>query len=438
MSGMKLIICLLTLSLLAEVILCRQKLTEEFDNGYNCCPLEWLPVIESENGRFIPRTAIEAGFGRSRKLYFARSPSVSGSFGAIDDSVYGKLGFFTEGFAVPWESSLVLSNPHGCDISWWIREDISQHPPETSERLFPTRNSNFFARLKYYKDKEKKDLFEEKIGYKEFGRSDFYQIDLEYKKSSKVSNAAALELLYINCTSSLKKHLTSELFDIQYDLDELIRTEKEKTLATTEIINDSDFQQSTEVSLSAQTSSSLKMEHETHLNETTHMSWTIHGSASMNFAIGLFGQISGSVEGENSGDVCMSNFTKTGKVSVSSKQTVFKFKQPVTTKSKSKTKLSIVMTPIEGTLPFAARYRIVPSTAKDAWDNKKIISALQRSGFEDWSIVSEIDGTLVVEYKGKISVEAGVNTRIVIESKPLERPTTSTTSSDRSNYSTEL
>lgn len=393
----------------------------DFDNGQNCCPLEWLPVIESSNSRFIPRTAIEAGFGRSRKLYFVKTNQIIDSFGAIDDSVYGRLGFYKEGFEIPWKGSYVLSNPHGCDVSWWTREDVSQHPPETSERLFPMKNGNFFARLKYYKDKEKTIINEEKIGFKEYKYSNFYQIDLEYKKGDKIDKAPGLELLYINCTSSLKKHLTSELFDINYDLNELIKSEKEKTLATTEIVNDSDFDQTTIVTLSAQISSSLKMEHETHLNETTNMSWTIHGSASMNFAIGLFGQISGNVEGEHSGDVCMSNFTKTGKVSISTKQTVFKFKQPVTTKANYKTKLSINMTPIEGSLPFIARYRIVPSTSKDAWDNEKIISALQRSGFEDWSLISQVDGVLVIEYKGKISVEAGLNTRIVIDSKPLQK-----------------
>lgn len=393
----------------------------EFDNGFDCCPLEWLPVITSGSSRFIPRTAIEAGFDRSRKLYYVKSPLVDDSFGVIDDSVYGRLGFYARGFDVSWHNSVVLSNPHGCDVSWWQREDITQHPPEVSERLFPRSKGKFFARLKYFKDKEKKQLDRQVVGFKEYDRSTFYLINLEYKKAESIANAQDLELLYINCTSSIKRLLTSELFDIQYDIDQLIKHEKEVTLAATRVDNLSQNEEETEVSLNAEIASSLQMTHETHLNETTNVAYTVHGSASMNFVIGLFGTISGTVDGQYSRDALMSNFTKTGKVHISTKKTAFNFKQLVRTKGRHSSEIKITMTPVEGTVPFIARYRIMPTADRDAWTNEKIIAALKRSGFEDWSLIRQVNETLIIEYKGSISVEAGIDTRIVIQSQSMDQ-----------------
>ena len=394
--------------------------SSDFDNGFDCCPLEWLPVIKSGVSRFIPRTAIQAGFDRSRKLYFVKSPLVQDSFGVIDDSVYGALGFYSQGFDVPWPNSLVLSNPHGCDVSWWQREDISQHPPEVSDRLFPRLNGKFFARLKYFKDKEKKIVDRQVLGYKEYDRSTFYLINLEYKKIESISSAQDLEMLYVNCTSSIKKLLTSQLYDIQYDIDELIKHEKQVTLAATRVDNLSPDEESTEISLNAEISSSLQMTHETHLNETTNVAYTIHGSASMNFVIGLFGSISGTVDGDYSRDTLMSNFTKTGKVSISTKKSAFNFKQLVRTKGRHSSEIKITMTPVEGTVAFVARYRIIPTVDEEAWNNEKIIAALKRSGFEDWSLIKEENETLTIGYKGSISVEAGMDTRIVIQSHPID------------------
>lgn len=394
-----------------------------FDNGFDCCPLEWLPVIKSGLSRFIPRSAIEAGFDRSRKLYFVKSPLVQDSFGVIDDSVYGAPGFYSKGFEIPWQDSLVLSNPHGCDISWWKREDISQHPPEVSERLFPRSNGKFFARLKYSKDKEKKSVDRQVLGYKEYDRSTFYLINLEYKKVESIANAPDLEMLYVNCTSSIKKLLTSQLYDIQYDIDKLIKHEEQVTLAATRVDNLSPDEEETEISLNAEITSSLQMTHETHLNETTNVDYTIHGSASMNFVIGLFGSVSGTVDGHYSRDTLMSNFTRTGKVSISMKKTAFKFKQLVRTKSLYTSEIKITMTPVEGTVPFVARYKIIPTVNEEAWNNEKIIAALKRSGFEDWSLIKEENQTLTIDYRGSLSVEAGMDTRIEIKSHPYKGQT---------------
>ena len=220
--------------------------------------------------------------------------------------------------------------------------------------------------------------------------------------------------MYIDCVSSLKTAVKAELFDLQFDIDLLLDGKEEVVLQSAEVINNSTSESSSEVSLEAKVEKSLQMSYKTSASHSVGVSFSQEVSvsaeklASLGFKRGV--------------DYNFQHIAEEGKVNIESNTTTFTFKQIVVEPPKTKTRVSIVSTPVSGSIPLKGKYRI-SSIHPEMFSNENVRRALDRIGFADYNKIKvQPNGTLILQYDGFITVKSGYNTRVIIQSFPLDDP----------------
>ena len=191
-------------------------------------------------------------------------------------------------------------------------------------------------------------------------------------------------------------------------------SDQHQALDMTEIINDSDDEQIARADLTVDTDSSLEMSHETKLDT---MSTTKFGmSASVDFPLKIF---SIGLKSEFEKTDYKRNFTRDGYISFNSKKTVYKFKQSINMKPRTRTKVVIGSRPVRGTQKFKAHYMLKPTVKSASMSNERIIRTLERLGFTDLDKIKTVNGSLVLTYDGEMSIEGGIDTHVSLESKSI-------------------
>ena len=382
--------------------------------GDDCCQLEWLPLIERGNKRFIPSSGVSVSSINGTRWYFMTNKTRQ-QFGIISEEVDKRPIFLEDrNKEGSWKGGLVLSNPHNCVIGWQ-RFDKGDRVWETPERQFPTFKGKYFLgseRTKFDEMIEKG----EKIGYA-FEVTPWTH-DGNYFNLNTTSFAWSglykfICPLYVDCKESLKHQLTSELVDMDMDMNGISSTEHQ-AVDMTEIVNDSDDPQTARVDLTANINSAVEMNHETQLNSVSTTKWGVSVNMKILYNIFSFGLKS---EFENS--ELKSNFTKSGYLSVNSKETIYKFRQSVNMKPRTKTKIVIKSRPTRGTQKFKAHYMLRPTAKSASMSNERIIRTLERLGFTDLDKIKTVNGSLVLTYDGEMSIEGGIDTHVSLESKSI-------------------
>lgn len=386
----------------------------------DCCSLTWEPVIDAGGRRFIPSTAIPFGEHESdnlkmtSKIFFARKLDIDGNIvGAIDDQIRGTVYIYISA-AGPrdglwWTDTYVLANPHNCDVEWYDNSGRQEKWPMTGTAAleFPSIGTRLFAKsppgaVLYTYGGESADGFDLAVSPWQFKTYEQYQV------------------LGIDCASSLRKTLEAELFDIEFDTQTLLdKSQQLKVLSSTEVINDSDFDQEATIDLESEVLSSLRMSHDVQLYSMMDTKWGVHASAKAGWLGKMMG-LSVSVDGGYDAHSLKTNFTRTGTVAFDSQRKQFKYKENIVVKARTKTKVTMNTQPIGGSQHFKAHYRISSTKANSNVTFNHVANSLRRQGFAGWDQLKRDDsGNIVFTVDGDMEVDAGVDTHILIESTPL-------------------
>lgn len=397
----------------------------------SCCNLAWKPLIQLSNGKkAIPSSAIM--FGKRSdglKIYLVHRNEITSSglyrhaqFGLITDEQAGSITYCTTlgscATKTDWKDTYVLANPNDCEIGW-MKRSKGRTIQSTMEKYFPsvrmTWDEDFFGKVSQ-SDKSKVD----KVGVLLLHTQIFWCASVESGAFCSV-NDGEIEMLYVDCAATLRKQLQAELYQIDYDADIQNDNENNPTvLAITEIINESDTDQKVNVMLKANMQSSIEMSHETKLRELTETKWGIHTSVNAGASGGfLFAKFNVGVSVETGYDSysLKDKFASEGKISFDSKETEYEFNQEVLIKNRSRNKISINTHLIEGSQKYTAYYRIDPKVSKSlSADN--ILATFTRLGYSDIQF-ERVNGSLIFKSEGFMSVSAGYNTHVLIESYSL-------------------
>lgn len=449
----------------------------------DCCPLEWKPLIDTPSGFVFPPDAVIAGEMDERKMYFTLLPgfifnqladvigiAIEGS--DIETSLYvtedaTHSNFYGWSFRkgclkrlggsscnTTWPDKYptkVLANPHGCVLGWWNRKganilyDSSElHVPNIGKYLFtrsavrygdttpsPFREESVDEASPSPFNEESFDeaspspVFEETIAGYTCPHGSFVYIS----SGVRVNSGRGTQILYINCRESIKNLFTAELFDMKYDTSSIPAKDKASVLQSSTIINSNSLPQSTEVKMTASTTSSLEMSTEMSSSNSSSNSLENTMSTETSVEAGFSGWgISASLKyAVNKGmgskrESSMERFAKTGRTSIMTSTSEYTFSQTIAVPANSKTVLNIVTTRLSGIIPFTAKYRIKHVKASImSWNATTY--ALKRVGFQDVDKLKQENDTLILAYNGKLAVESGYDTHVEITSTELSNYT---------------
>ena len=410
------------------------QVTSSYENvGNTCCPLVWAPL---RNDGMVPSNAFEIGklYGQSR--YWSRiDDSWSNShhiLGLKTETSYHKGWFLSQKHDVHQyddktgcmrykgnckyygrnDNTVVLTNPLGCVHGWWKREATKQLPDSSSRYEFPKVTSHFFARYEQGDNGHIGGFIVDQTDDVSNNAREFVSMDGYPNPEYYWKKRAGPEAMYIDCVQSLKTVVKAELFDLEFDLDLLLDGKEEVVLQSAEVINNSTSESSSEISLEAKIEKSLQMSYTTTASHSVGVSFSEEVSvsaeklASLGFKRGL--------------DYNFQHIAQEGKVNIESNTTTFTFKQIVVEPPRTKTRVSIVSTPVSGSIPLKGKYRI-SSIHPEIFSNENVRQALDRIGFADYDKIKvQSNGSLLLEYDGYITVKSGYNTRVIIQSFPLD------------------
>lgn len=439
---------------------------------YDCCPLAWKPMIATSTGLVPPPDAILMGERNGDKIYYAMMPLESSSDpGYIDSSGIGiktsvndsevafriinghkeETYFYREGclrkvgedvcYKKMNYEVVILSNPHGCTIGWWKRQSEGIMPADSSKLLFPMVNRQYFSRLI---DGQTNNTWG---GVLDIAGKDFIKAG-EPNEAFTSSRSAGPEVLFINCLESIKQIYQAELFNMTYDdLDKLLGGSGTSVLESSSLINNVNVSQSMEASMTTEVSHSLQVSSERATSNATGSSGSESSSESSSYSVSAMMKMSVSVgfslfgasvsttletsletslshssksSKESSWESKVENFAKTGRMSIDSTRTSYSFNQMVAVPPRSSTTVSIVTTPVKGTISFIAKYRIRhPAKNVMPWENT--LAALRRVGCTDVDKMTQEEGDVVLSERGSLSIETGYNTHVTISSSSLDK-----------------
>lgn len=409
-------VSLVSLLILANVIstidaVDLRTLPELIDDG-DCCKLELKNLIDVRGRKkFIPSSAIPALSENGLETYFFIKEIPFDKFhthvGAINNTAKGfAFNWANESYS-NWTTGAVLSNPNQCVLGW----NVTKLPlVDTNKWSYPKlvsfKGPHFFGRYKSF------------IGatYGENGN----HLNGVSMVDEKVQNINSdFELLYVDCAASIKSQLSSELLDIDMDRGDLLKQsgDGEVVVSSTDVTNNSDEDQMMKIDLDAEIFSSLEMTQNTKLFDFSQTKWGFHVDTSN---LGWLGKIGLSINGGHDSEEVKKNFTRMGYVSVQSKRTAYKLNQEIKVKARTKTQVFIKTKPIRGNTHFTAYYKMSPRISVDMWTNDRVLSSIQRTGFEDWEKIITKNGSLIVPVTGHLSVESGFDTKAEIISTPLD------------------
>lgn len=390
---------------------------------HDCCPLVWKPLIKTYEQWIVPPDAISlSGFKDLQKYYTIMKGSswygidkigtldlwpTRGTLFERDGVVYNyhpgclSVRFKDRCEVTPNDPILVLTNPHGCKIGFWRKQVDWFSPYDTSSLLFPKISSMIFGRRPWAQD----DMYG---GY--FENEYFHTIDngITYKDTLS-------EALYIDCRESAKSIFNAQLFNITYEIDSLLGGKQPVILQSSTVVNNINLPQSFEVDLTAETSKSLQMSQSRSENYSTFHSFTWSASLEASF----FKIASFKAGLEEKWEERMNRFASEGSVSMESTHTSYRFNQKVAVPPMSSTTVNIVSIPIQGTVPFQAKYRFT-HIKKGVMTIEQTLNTLRRLGFPNMDKIMQEGDHLILTYDGRLSLESGYDTHVDITSTPLE------------------
>ena len=381
------------------------------DDG-DCCQLEWKQLIDTGSKRFIPSSAIAIGKTvHGFDIYYFDKPN-GYYFAVINSTAKDRPLRFAAGHTgyVDWTGGYVLSNPHNCVLGWnenFIESNVRSYPRYTTD--------DYFCKLLY------KGSWYYGVGAR-FPNEYITGVDIDTGKQ--IWRSEKTQYLYVDCVASLKNQMTSELYDMDLDIESLMAGDNEQVVASTEVTNESDEDQFIRVELKAEVMSSLEMKHETKLRQFSKTKWGIHASESFKAGIPLLEGIldlssTTTVEGGYDSAQIKDNFTRTGELSFHSKRTAYKLDQEIKVKARTNTKVLIRTKPVQGKKEFTAYYRIKPNSSPQMWTNDRILHTLKRMGFKDVNKIKKSNGSLIIPYKGELAIKSGFDTHALIVSRSL-------------------
>lgn len=229
----------------------------------DCCPLVWREM----EGYLIPHDAIIAGrvsgissyYTRTRNMPWAgptyNKPTMIGvklegmyyiNFTPIWALDFNRIFWRQDGnclqgcyYSSQWncnedcayvENTQVLTNPYGCELTWFMREIPGQMPSESFQFLYPFtyedtyygRYINYFARHQW----ANKDIGAGVVMLGDDSWSTYYRevylSSASYTQGSYFTDEKNTEMMGIDCYKSIKSLVTAELYNISFNIDELI------------------------------------------------------------------------------------------------------------------------------------------------------------------------------------------------------------------------
>lgn len=352
----------------------------------------------------------------------------------------------------------VLANPYDCEIGWWFRGIRGQMPGNTRERQFPKFGGYYFARSKYVEDVEidatHPGILEDNgdlifPGNKPGAFLSFGQ-DYNYVASS--GTGIGTEALFIDCRNSLEKMYQAELYSINYHQPDLqkLALHKEVVVHSTTMVNTSNETVVTNWSLSNTRSHTFQW------NEKGRSTNSFMNVVGKSYAIGggidfdtnprlrpgtsspgvaentasedaykfKFNLVGLKTQSDKFEDV-EENFSKTGKMSLSSSSETHLLNQKIAQPAYSKTTISMTYKPFKGTVKFTSGYRMKildpQEIKKSAITPKSIESCLKRLDMLDGvHNVRTDENYFYWEMKGILEVDTGTQTDIRVTSVPFE------------------
>lgn len=374
----------------------------------DCCQLEWKKIIDKDNERFIPASAISIGKTvLGFDIYYFWN-SQSNHFGLINSTTSG-MPFCGVSNRVTWQGGSVLSNPNDCVLGWEGKEYIK--PIGAINYTFPSHEGREFG----------KGVLNGTLWFGDFNSDDLALSCNNLDKGLYNSCRESLQFLYVDCFASLRNQVTAQLVDINFDLKALM-SQGEQILASTEVTNEGDQDQLVKVDLGAKIVSSLEMLHEGKLARFINTKWGINATPSDSFSfvedqLNLFAPL---LSGKEYNPSEMKNeFAKSGQLELQLMQAVYKFNQEVKTKAKSTSKVVIKRKLVRGHIEYTAHYLIKPRVSLKMWTKERIRDTMERMGFEDLEQMKEAKDGWFIAYKGAISIKTGLQTVALISSQPL-------------------
>ena len=383
------------------------------DDG-DCCKLELENLIDEGSRKFIPSSAIPALTRNGVETYFfiTKVPFdlAYAPVGTINNTAkgYGYNWAPADKRHKHWTKGAILSNPNQCRVNW----HESKLPLADTNKLSHPKLSSwggkiYFGRANYWYS----------YGYYTGGTHYLgtYLNGINMETGRLLAINYSYELLYVDCFTSLREQLLSELYHIHLD-HPLTEGEKEEeeTVSSTELTNDSDEDQMMKIDLDAEISSSLMMTHESKLHEFSRTKWAAHGSADLARLSKLL-SLTTNQNYPNLKDF----FTRTGSVSLESRKTVYRLNQEIKVNAGTKTQVFIKTRPIKGDTQFTAYYKLEPTTSSKMWTHERIIASMRRIGFEEWDKLKSENGSLIMPVRGQLAIETAFETVAEVVSTPL-------------------
>lgn len=418
---------------------------------YDCCPLVWKEMLETSTGYVMPPDAIVIGESSpgGNLLYYARiplelspdpgfleTPGFGIKSGANDSHLFilkdeGILSYKNDNCVRKLGQSdclyqmnykvVILSNPHGCSLGWWKRSIRKKMPDPSSDILFPIVSRGYFAR---------------NVTREGVMTGGVLSVDDMYYRTADMANSNNLavkttdpgtEVLYINCKDSIKRIFDAQLFAIEYDKDKLLAGKSSTTLQSSSIVNNNDYPQSSEVSLTAEVSHSLQMSTEKSIRNSSSQSSSSSFGKSVSYEMkrqmGIFGAGFSKGSEENHGSSrgsSIESFAMTGQMVMETTTTTYTFQQKVSIPAKSTTTVNIISTPVRGTVSFRSKYRFrYGSTAMRIMSPEATLAALKRVGCIEMDKISLEGEDLILTYEGTLSISTGYDTHVDITWAPF-------------------
>ena len=383
-----------------------------------CCQLELAKVIEKGEKRFIPSSALSVGktaLGFDIYYFFNSRYEV----GIINSTSGGRPFVASRKDYVPWKDGYVLTNPNNCVLQW--QGNRGNVPVETNSRHF-VLDGHIYGPYCKFEDPQK-------FGSSLYGsfvtsKRAFVGLNMDSEKFFEGKFDKPLQFLYVDCFATLKNQVVAELYDIDFSRKSMVKDEK--VLASAELINESETEQTFQVSLRAESVTSLEMSHETTLPKFVSAKWRVNAipSASLRLIEDLL-ELSSFDSTEKNCSKMKYEFVESGNLFFGSKKLVFKFDQQVKVRAKNIAKVLIKSKPIGGQGQLTAHYRIRSKVFQKMWTNQRILDSLERLGFNNLDKLQKSPEGLKLAVKGRISLKTATDTHVSILSQPLDFSKTS-------------
>ena len=309
----------------------------------------------------------------------------------------------------------VLTNPYQCTLGWWKSVYRQQQPVPDIDLVYPYSGYHYFARYDHdgfvaagVLDRDTSHARELENGQAGIFH-EIFEGRVDHHKE------AGSEVLYINCTDSLRNILQVKMMELVVNYDKLGDSTAPVTIKTRTYSNPTDNEHEYEYSVAHEMFSSMEIRFDKESRTVSRRKWgssfeiTAEGPVKEIFKLG--GKIGGFLNFEKEWEDLIRN----GNTDLRSEKRMYEDKATITVPPQSKTTVSTIQMPVRGNLPFTAKYEI-KSIARQMTPNA-ILKALERtSGISN---VREENGTVVINMKGFLKVDSGFNIETTQETKSL-------------------